>query len=154
MRTWAVGEGFHALHWNMLGWFGVCTRMVRGLLFRWVVRVVAGDFMLWLGRSNVDRGIGGWVCGAMASCCLVFFDGLCDGAGGDWELSWLWVKVCRRLRVVLVCEGGSCFGLVLGASCVCLLRRVRGVRWVVWVESVRLCMKSVTYVFSSRCLRI
>ena len=121
LRTWAVGEGFHALHWNMLSWFGFCTRVLRGFLFGLVVRVVAGGFMLWLGRSDVERGIGGWVCGVVASCCLAFFGGLCDEARGrSWELSWVWVMVSGLLQVVVVCEGESCVGSVLEASCVCL----------------------------------
>jgi len=45
LRTWADGEGFHALHWNMLSWFGFYTRVLRGFLFGWVERVVAGGFM-------------------------------------------------------------------------------------------------------------
>jgi hypothetical protein len=79
--------------------------------------------MLWLGRSDVDRGIGGLVCEVVTLCCLAFFGGLCVGArGGGWEWSWVWVRVCGLLRVVVVCEGESCFGLVLEACCVCLLR--------------------------------
>ncbi len=119
MGTWADGEGFHALHWNMLSWFGFCTRVLRGFLFGWVEGVVAGGFMSWLGRSVVKRGIGEWVCGVVAAYCLAFFGGLCDGArGGGWELSWVWVMVSGLLRVVIACEGGSCFGLELGAICV------------------------------------
>jgi hypothetical protein len=121
LRTWAVGDGFHDLHWNMLSWFGFCARVLRGFLFGWVERVVAGGFMLWLGRSDVERGIGGWVCGVVASCCLAFFGGLCDEARGrSWELSWVWVMVSGLLQVVVVCEGESCVGSVLEASCVCL----------------------------------
>ena len=72
-----------------------------------------------LGRSIVERGVGGWVCGVVSSYCLVFFAGLCDGArGGGWESSWVWVMLSGLLRVVEVCEGGSCFGLVLVANCV------------------------------------
>jgi len=33
LRVWSVGEGFHALHWNMLSWFGFCTRVLLGFLF-------------------------------------------------------------------------------------------------------------------------
>ena len=81
--------------------------------------------MLGLGRWDVERDIGGWVCGVVELCCLAFYGGLCDGArGGGWELSWVWVMVCGLLRVAVASEGGSCFGLVLEASCVCLLLRV------------------------------
>ena len=49
----------------------------------------------------------------------LFFGGLFDGfRGGDWELSWVWVVVSSLLRVVVACEGGSCFGLELEAICV------------------------------------
>ena len=58
LRTWADGEGFHALHWNMFRWLGFCTRVLRDFLFGWVERVVAGGFVLWLGRLDVERGIG------------------------------------------------------------------------------------------------
>ena len=37
LRTWAVGDGFHGLHWNMLSWFGFCTKVFRGFLFWWGV---------------------------------------------------------------------------------------------------------------------
>ena len=88
MRTWAGCEGFHALHWNMLSWLGFCIRVLRGFLFGWVERVVAGRFMPWLGRAVVERGGGGWVCGMVAAYCLAFFGGLFDGfGGGDCELS-------------------------------------------------------------------
>ena len=32
LRTWAVGDGFQALHWNMLSWFGCRARDLRGFL--------------------------------------------------------------------------------------------------------------------------
>ena len=144
MRTWAVGEGFHALHWNMLSCFVFCTRVLRGFLFGWVVRVVAGGFMLWLGRPDVERGIGGWMCGVLVSYCLASFGRLCDGArGGRWELSWVWVRVCGLLRVVVVYEGQYCFGLVLEASCECVLLRVRGARLGLWVGLEREWMRLV-----------
>ena len=72
LRTWAAGDGFHALHWNMLSLFGFCTKMLRGFFFGCVVRVVAGGCMLWLGRSGVDRFVGRWVCGVLTSRCLAF----------------------------------------------------------------------------------
>ena len=49
LRTWVVGEGIHAMHWNMLSWFGFCTKVLRGFISGRVVRVVIGGFMLWLG---------------------------------------------------------------------------------------------------------
>ena len=33
LRTYVVGDGFHALHWNMLSWFGCCTNVFLGFLF-------------------------------------------------------------------------------------------------------------------------
>ncbi len=80
LRTLSVGVGFHAWHWNMLSWFGSCTRVLRGFLFGWRERVVAEGFMSWLGRSAVERGMGGWMCGMVAAYCLDFFGGLCEGA--------------------------------------------------------------------------
>jgi len=47
--TWAIGEGFHARHWNMLSWLGLCIKVLRGFLIACGVRVVTGGFMLWLG---------------------------------------------------------------------------------------------------------
>ena len=103
----------------MLSWFGFFARVLRKFLFGRVERVVAGGFMWWLGRSVVKRGVGGWMCGMMASYCLAFIAGLCDGVGGGYmDLSWVWEMLSGLLRVVVVCEGGSCFGLVLGAICV------------------------------------
>ena len=129
LKTWAVGEGFHALHWNMLSWFVFCSRVLRGFLFGRVVRVVFGGIMLWMERSDVGRVIGGWVCGLVTSRCLAFFGGLCVRArGGSWCWSWVWARVCGLLRVVNVGEGESCFGSVSEVSCVCLLRLLREVR--------------------------
>jgi len=82
LRTWAVGVGFHALHWNILSWFGFCTDVLRGFLFGRAVRFVAGGFMLWLERSDVERCIGGWVCDVVTSRYLAFFGGLCVRATG------------------------------------------------------------------------
>ena len=82
LRTWADGEGFHALHWNMLSWSVICNVVFRGFLLGWVERVAAGDFMLWLGRAVVERSIGERVCGALGACCLAFFGGLFGGSGG------------------------------------------------------------------------
>ena len=60
LRMWSVGEGFHVRHWNMMSWFGLCTRVLRGFLFWWVERVVAGGFISLLGRSIVKRVMGEW----------------------------------------------------------------------------------------------
>jgi hypothetical protein len=74
---------FHALYWITLSWFGFCTKALRGFIFGCVVWVVDGGFMLWLGRSGVDRVMCGWVCGVVISRCLAFFGGLCAGARGE-----------------------------------------------------------------------
>ena len=37
-----VGDGFHALHWNMFSWFGCRSHVLRGFLVRWVGRDVVG----------------------------------------------------------------------------------------------------------------
>ncbi len=34
LRTCVIGDGFYALHWNMLSWFRYCTNVFRGVLFR------------------------------------------------------------------------------------------------------------------------
>jgi hypothetical protein len=149
-RTWAVGEEFQILHWNMLNWFVLCSTVLRGYLFGRAVRVVPGGVMLWMERSDVGRVIGGWVCGLVTSRCLVFFGGFCVRArGGSWCWSWVLMRVCGLLWVVDVGEGESFFGSVSEVSCVCLLRLLREVRWVCWVGLERLCMRLVTYVSSS-----
>ena len=71
------------------------------------------------------------------------------GSGGDWESSWVCVVVGGLLWVVVVCEGESFCGLGLGVVCVLWLRRLRGVRWVLLLEVVRLCTRLVTYSSSS-----
>ena len=74
--------------------------------------------MPWLGRAVVMRSIGGCMYGMVAAYCLPFFGGLFDGSwGGGWEFSWVWVVTSGLLRVVVACEGGSCFGMG-GAICV------------------------------------
>ena len=57
--------------------------------------------------------------------------------------------VSSLLRVIVACDGGSCFELVLGVICVLWLRRLRGVRWVLRAGLVRLCMRLVTFSSSS-----
>ena len=52
-RACVVGDGFHALHWNMFSWFGCCINVFRGFLFAWVVRDVVGGWILCLGRFGV-----------------------------------------------------------------------------------------------------
>ena len=73
LRTCVIGERFHALHCSMLSWLGLCIKVLRGFLFVYGVRVVTGDFMSWIGRSGVELGICGRVCGMVTSRCLVFF---------------------------------------------------------------------------------
>ena len=48
LRTWSVGEGFHALYWNMLSWFVFCSTVLRGFLSGREVRVVSGGVILWM----------------------------------------------------------------------------------------------------------
>jgi len=54
LRPFVVGDGFHALHWNMLSWLevGRCTWVLRGLRRQWVVRDVSGGCMLVLLRME------------------------------------------------------------------------------------------------------
>ena len=73
--TWAVGDGFQDLHWNMLSWFGCCTKVLRCFLLRCVVRVVVRGCMLCLGRAGVAGFVGEYVCGVVASRCRAFFGG-------------------------------------------------------------------------------
>ena len=44
LRAWLAGDGFQALHWNMLNWseFGRCTRVLRVFCRGWVVTAVIG----------------------------------------------------------------------------------------------------------------
>ncbi len=71
-----VGDGFQALHWNMLSWseFGRCTGVLRVLRRMWVLRGVSGGCM-W---SAARMGIVGYVdweslCGVLALCWRDFF---------------------------------------------------------------------------------
>ena len=83
-RACTDGEGFHALHWNMLSWLGACIMVLRGLFFGWAERVVAWGFTSWLGQAVVERGIVGLVCGVVGARCLAFFGRLLGGSdGGD-----------------------------------------------------------------------
>ena len=58
LRTWAVGDGFQTLHWNVLSWFGCCSEVLRVFRLRWVVRVVVGGCMLGLGRAGAVCFVG------------------------------------------------------------------------------------------------
>ena len=89
-RACADGGGFHALYWNMLGWFGFFTRVFQGFLFGREERVGVGGFMSWLGCAVVGRGIGGWVRESVARCILIFFGGLFDGCWGG-DSGWCWM---------------------------------------------------------------
>ena len=46
LRTWSVGEGFHALHSNMLSWYVFCSTVLRGFLFGREGRVLARGVIL------------------------------------------------------------------------------------------------------------
>ena len=81
-RACMVGDGFHALHWNMLSWVGCCIGVFRGFHFGWVVRDVVGGLILWLGRFGVGWVLGEWVSGVGKSRSLGFFGGFCDSMGG------------------------------------------------------------------------
>jgi len=60
LRSCVVGGGIYALHWNMLSWLRLgCSRVLCGLRFRRVGRVVSGGFM----SSFVCRGVEGVVVG-------------------------------------------------------------------------------------------
>ena len=50
LRAWAAGDGFQALHWNVLSWseFGRCTRVLRVFHREWVVRIVMGGGVCWV----------------------------------------------------------------------------------------------------------
>ncbi len=85
--------------------------MFRGFLFGRAVRVVTGAYVVGLGRSDVELGIGGWVCDVVTSRCLDFFGGLFVWArGGSWGWVWVWLWVCGLLRVIIIGEGEYCFG--------------------------------------------
>jgi hypothetical protein len=83
-RMCSDGEEYHALHWNMLSWFGVCTVVLRVFLFGCAERVVAWGFASGLGRAVVEHGIFGLMCGVVRACCLAFFGCWLGGSrGGD-----------------------------------------------------------------------
>ena len=83
-RTCSEGEGFHALHWNMLSWLGVCIVVLRVFLFGCADRVVVWGFTTGLGRAVDERGIFGMVWGVVGACCLAFFGCWLGGSmGGD-----------------------------------------------------------------------
>ena len=82
LRACMVGDGFHALHWNMLNWFGCFINVFRGFLFGWVVRDVVGGWILCLGLFGVGWVLGGWVSVVSKSHSLAFFGGCCGSTGG------------------------------------------------------------------------
>ena len=84
-----------------------------------------------------------WV--MMGAWFLAFFGGLFGGSGGVWESSLVCVVVRVLLRVDVVSEGEAFCGLGLGIGCVLWLRRLRGVRYALLLEVVRLCIRLVTY---------
>ena len=61
LRLCVVGDGFRALHWNMLSWleFACWAWALRVLRRRWVVRGVSGGWMFGLARA----GIAWFMCG-------------------------------------------------------------------------------------------
>jgi hypothetical protein len=48
---------------------------------------MSGGVILWMERSDVGRGIGGWLCGLVTSRCLAFFGGLCARASEGREVA-------------------------------------------------------------------
>ena len=80
-RACLVGDGFHALHWNMFSWFGCRSNVLRGFLFRWVGRDVVGGWILSIGRTGVGWVLSKWVSRVGRSHCLGFFGGFCESVG-------------------------------------------------------------------------
>ena len=75
LRACAIGDGFQALHWNMLSclcfWVGVLLCLV-------VVCILRGDvggLSLCLESFGVVRVVGVGVCGMLVALCLAFFFG-------------------------------------------------------------------------------
>ncbi len=143
-----LGEGFHALHWNMLSCIGGCIDGVRGFLFGRVGRVVGG-WILCFGRVWVVGVAGRWSPGPVESHSLGFFRGCCDSVcvGGLLRVR-LWVVVGGLLRVLGLCSGGVGVAVCLGVGWVCLVRRVRALGAVCCVEASG-CTMFVTNVSSS-----
>ena len=82
LRAFMVGDGFHALHWNMFSWFGCFVWVLRGFFFGWVERDVGGGWGLCPGRVVVGWVLGGWGSMVCGSDTLGFFGGFCDSIGG------------------------------------------------------------------------
>ncbi len=93
-RACMVGEGFHALHWNMLSWFSCCINGLRGFIFGCVRRDVGG-WILCFERVRVGWVMGRWGSRMGESHSLGFFGGCCDSilCVGGWLWVWLLVMV-------------------------------------------------------------
>ena len=104
-------EGFHALHWNMLSWFGEGIMVLRVFLILSVVRATEWVFSSILGCAVVDLGIFCW-CGVVRTCCVVLFGCWLGGSvEGEWEAVWAGGSVGSRLLSFMACEGGSSCGM-------------------------------------------
>ena len=55
LRTCAVGDGFHALHWKMLSWLGCGTNVLRCLRLMFLALDVFGGWSLCFVGFGVER---------------------------------------------------------------------------------------------------
>ncbi len=124
-----TGDGFHALHWNMLSCLRWWTSVLRCLPFVCFLSGESGGGILCFEGFGVVKVVGVGVIGAVSSLRLAFFFCGCCGRIGEGEAWW----VCIFLGMVFLfrVEGvGGCrvFGAASWEVCrVCLLRR-EGVR--------------------------